>query len=209
MKVQILVDNINSWIVPYAGNLTRQLNAKGHTANLIHKHKEVVEGDVLCLLSCERIFKKLELNRFNLVMHESDLPKGKGWSPVSWQVLEGLREIPITLFEAAASVDSGVIYMKDYIYLDGTELISEIKHMQGVASQNVILKFLDEMPEGTEQVGESTFYERRTAADSELDTTKSIEEQFNLLRICDNERYPAFFVKNGIKYILKIYKDDQ
>lgn len=32
-------------------------------------------------------------------------------------------------------------------------------------------------------------------------------EQFNLLRIADNENYPAFFILNGQKYILKIYKE--
>ena len=37
--------------------------------------------------------------------------------------------------------------------------------------------------------------------------SKSIDEQFNLLRVCDNERYPAFFYKDGVKYILKINKE--
>lgn len=205
----MLIDNVNSWIIPYAKELVEGLDSKGHVAKLIHQHREVESGDILCLLSCERIFKRLDLNRFNLVVHESDLPKGKGWSPVSWQILEGRKKIPITLFEAARSVDSGVIYLKEYIYLDGTELLSKIKQMQGIATQNIILKFLEQMPVGLEQEGDSTFYPRRTDKDSELDISKSLDDQFNLLRICDNERYPAFFRKNGIQYILKIYKDDQ
>jgi methionyl-tRNA formyltransferase len=209
LKIQVLIDNVNSWIIPYAKELVEGLDSKGHVAKLIHQHREVESGDILCLLSCERIFKRLDLNRFNLVVHESDLPKGKGWSPVSWQILEGRKKIPITLFEAARSVDSGVIYLKEYIYLDGTELLSKIKQMQGIATQNIILKFLEQMPVGLEQEGDSTFYPRRTDKDSELDISKSLDDQFNLLRICDNERYPAFFRKNGIQYILKIYKDDQ
>ena len=31
----------------------------------------------------------LEGNKLVLVIHESDLPKGKGFSPVQWQILEG------------------------------------------------------------------------------------------------------------------------
>ena len=37
--------------------------------------------------------------------------------------------------------------------------------------------------------------EKRTPADSEIDPGKSILEQFNLLRIVDSERYPAFFYR--------------
>ena len=75
MKVQVLVDNIDSWIIPYAKDLVQSIQALGHDCTLIHMHKEVLEGDVLCLLSCERIFKSLNKNKYNLVVHESDLPK--------------------------------------------------------------------------------------------------------------------------------------
>ena len=76
---------------------------------LINSHEDVESGDVLCLLSCEKKFNKLNLNKYNLVVHESDLPEGKGWSPLTWQVIEGKRNIPITLFEANSLIDSGNI----------------------------------------------------------------------------------------------------
>ena len=110
MKVQILVDNPNSWMVDYAKQLVDILKKKFDIkVSLIYKHEEVIEGDILCLLSCQKIFKKLHLNKYNLVVHESYLPKGKGWSPLTWQVLEKSSKIPITLFEAAKKIDSGVI----------------------------------------------------------------------------------------------------
>ena len=59
---------------------------------------------------------------------------------------------------------------------------------------------------GRAQTGEESFYPKRTAKDSELDVTKSIAEQFNLLRVVDNERYPAFFRYNNNTYIIKIKK---
>ena len=39
-----------------------------------------------------------------------------------------------------------------------------------------------------------------------LSASVKINEQFNLLRIVDNERYPAYFYKEGKKYI-KIIRD--
>ena len=57
---------------------------------------------------------------------------------------------------------------------------------------------------GKSQRGEETFYKKRTPKDSELDINKTIKEQFNLLRIVDNEKYPAFFKFKNKIYTLKI-----
>ena len=77
------------------------------------------------------------------MIHESALPLGKGWSPVSWQILEGKSIIPITLFEADMEVDSGVIYFQEHIELDGYELVDEIRQKQGLATIHLALKFVD------------------------------------------------------------------
>ena len=208
MKIQILVDNKASWIVPYAEQLLSKLLELDHDTRLIFSHDEVLEGDILCLLSCEKVFKKLALNKFNLVVHESDLPQGKGWSPVTWQVLEGKNTIPVTLFEAAASIDSGQIYSQAYISLDGTELLEEIKHQQGLVTQALIMNFIERIPniQGRPQCGDESFYPRRNPEDSRLDIHKSLYDQFDLLRVCDNERYPAHFTMRNEEYVLKIYK---
>ena len=55
-------------------------------------------------------------------------------------------------------------------------------------------------------MGKATFYRRRTPVDSELDPRESLAKQFNLLRMCDNARYPAFFTLKGRMYRLKIYR---
>lgn len=211
MLIQILVDNPNSWMVDYAKQLADILKNKFELkVSLIYKHEEVIEGDVLCLLSCEKIFKKLHFNKYNLVVHESYLPEGKGWSPLTWQVLEGSSKIPVTLFEATEKIDSGVIYNQDFIKLNGDELLPEIKHRQGIKTIDLIVDFIENIDKviGSDQMGEETFYPKRKSKDSELDINKSIKEQFNLLRVCDNERYPAFFTLKGKKYIIKTYKDE-
>jgi methionyl-tRNA formyltransferase len=53
--------------------------------------------------------------RRNLVLHESDLPGSKGWSALTWQILEGNNRISVTLFEVAEKVDSGVIYAQEWL----------------------------------------------------------------------------------------------
>ena len=57
------------------------------------------------------------------------------------------------------------------------------------------------------QYGEASHYPRRRPADSRLDPELSLAEQFNLLRVVDNERYPAFFQWRGRSYILNLQSE--
>jgi methionyl-tRNA formyltransferase len=212
MLIQILVDNPDSWILPHIKVLENQIKEKfNYDVIILNNHDYVVSGDILFILSCEKKFNRLDLNKNNIVVHESALPKGKGWSPLTWQILENKTKIPITLFEAVEQIDAGEIYLQDYIFLEGWELLSEIKNIQGQITNKLLLKYLELYPniKGKIQVGKETFYKRRTSKDSELNIEKSIKDQFNLLRICDNEKYPAFFIMNNRKYILKIYEENE
>lgn len=208
LKISILVDDPDSWILPYAKEIKKRLSEK-HRVKLFTKSEDIEHGDILFLLGCLKIISKniLSRNKNNLVIHESDLPKGRGWSPVAWQVLEGMNEIPIVLFEALEELDAGDIYLKDYIELSGTELLPEIKHKQGLKTIELVEKFVSKWPNVTpvKQYGEETYYLKRDAKDDEIDPRKSIIENFNHLRIVDNEKYPAWFRYKDRKYKLKIY----
>ena len=126
MIINILIDN-NSWIIPYGHILLSKLKELDHDCVLFFNQNDVRKGDVLFLLGCIKKFKKLYLNKKNVVIHESKLPGGKGWSPLTWQILEGKNNIPVTLFEATDEIDSGKIYLSDNINLSGYELYEEIK----------------------------------------------------------------------------------
>ena len=57
------------------------------------------------------------------------------------------------------------------------------------------------------QKGKGNFNGMRYPKDSELNINKTIKNQFNHLRINDNELYPSFFYFKGQKYIIKIFKE--
>lgn len=211
MKITILTDTPNSWIMPYVEELKKDL--KDHNIQHVLKTSDIEGGDVMLILSCEKILTPnfLRLHKSNVVVHPSRLPLGKGWSPLAWQILEGSNNIPVSLFEATEAVDAGAIYIVDYIKLEGHELNEEIKHQQGIVTVKMIKQYLSQFNSitGTVQSGEETFYPRRRQKENELDINKTIAEQFNLLRVVDNERYPAHFFINDKKFILKIYKDGE
>ena len=92
--------------------------------------------------------------------------------------------------------------------LEGHELIEEMRDALGRKTVELCRRYMDEDTplRGVPQEGEPTQYSRRRPKDSRLDPDRSIAEQFDLLRVVDNERYPAFFEWRGQKYELRIDK---
>ena len=52
-------------------------------------------------------------------------------------------------------------------------------------------------PEKQSNIGSSSYWPKRSSKDSEIDINKNISEQFDLIRVCDPDRFPAFFFKDG------------
>ena len=208
LDIDILVDTPTSWFNDWAPVLQAELEARGHRVRHIHDRDALAEGDVAFLLSCVKLVPQshLDRHRHNLVCHPSDLPAGKGHSPLAWQMLEGRDEIVFTLFEAVAAMDAGPWYDKRALRLGGWELNDDVKGAQGRLNVEMCVDFIDALPEvsGTVQQGEESIYAKRTAASSRLDPQASIASQFDLLRIVDNDRYPAFFDHRGHRYTLRI-----
>jgi methionyl-tRNA formyltransferase len=205
--IDVIIDNPQSWMWNYIDKLESILVKYSQHVRIFKNSNEIKNGDILFILSCDKILREDNLKKHtnNIVIHESNLPQGKGWSPLSYQVEVGENAIPITLFEADIKLDSGKWYLKDIIKLDGFELIDVIREKQVIKSFELIEQYLINYPiNGNPQIGKETFYEKRDSQKQQLDIKKSIEDQFNQLRVCDNENYPAFFYMNGKKYILKI-----
>ena len=127
---------------------------------------------------------------------------------MTWQIIEGASEIPITLFEADPELDAGQIYNQQIIELNGLELSAEWQQLQASATISLCLRWLTDYPHsatlGKPQEGEESVYQRRTPQDSCLDPTCSLDELFPLLRVVDNQAYPAFFEIDGRRYKLSI-----
>lgn len=213
MNVTVLVDSEKSWFVPYAKELVESLIKKGIEAELIHEQSKAMGGEICFLLSCTKVVKDDFLQKYqkNIVVHGSDLPSGKGFAPLKWQILEGKNEIVLTMFEAVKEVDAGDWYRKEKLSFTGTELLDELqkKMAEKIISMCVEYVLCPEQYPGRKQTGEESFYKRPSEADDELDIDKTIRQQMNHFRIADNERFPVWFQYQGRKYILKIYPGDE
>jgi len=211
-KIAVLTSS-DSWFVPFAKRLLIILNQRKYKAKLYFNHSKIKEHfDVVFILSYFHTIEDKFIKRFkyNLVVHESDLPQGRGWAPLFWQILQGKNKIPIVLFNINTQIDSGPVFIKDHLFFTGSELYEEIRKKQALKTIDICLNFLKkyQVLNSIKQSGKISYFRKRTPLDSELDINMSIKDQFNLLRIVNNDSFPAFFKYKKNKYIIKIYKQD-
>jgi len=214
MRIAILCSSkqhpVNPRLVSWA-----EKHRHAHEILLVERSRELPEegGDLLFLISCQEIVGAEIRKRYRaaLVIHASDLPRGRGWSPWVWQILEGRNEIVVTLLEAEDAVDSGAIWHQIPIHFEGHELYDEI-HAKLFDAELALMDFALEnfgRIEPVPQKGTPSYYRRRTPEDSRLDVNRSIAEQFDLLRVADPNRYAAFFDYRGHRYQVILKKVDR
>lgn len=177
-------------------------------ARLVRSVAELVGGDFLFLISCGEIIRPEVRDRYRhtLVIHASDLPRDRGWSPHVWTIIEGGQAITVSLLVCTDPVDSGDIWHQERFALDGTETFDEINARLFAAEVRLMDWAIThcDTDQPRPQTGEPSYRRKRTPADSQVRPEQSIAEIFDLLRVCDPERYPAFFEYRGAKYALAL-----
>jgi len=213
MKITVLCTDRNHPVITYIINWQKLQVAANHEVQLIYDKKDLPGGDILFLVSCNQLIEEEYRQKFSstLVLHASDLPKGRGWSPHIWAIVNGESEITVCLLEASDPVDSGPVWIRKKIALEGHELLPEINDILFHAELDLMSQAVNSFDQiiPKPQIGESGLHmKKRTPEDSRIDPAKTIEEQFNLLRVVDSKRYPAFMDYRGKRYFLKIEKDE-
>jgi methionyl-tRNA formyltransferase len=182
-----------------------------HDVSIVQRASELSGGDLIFLISCHEIIGREITERYakSLVIHASDVPNRRGWSPHIWSVLAGEKQIVVSLLEAADGIDTGMIWTKKAFNLEGHELYDEINtklfDTEIELMDFALSRFIDIVPRFQDKA-EGTYCRKRTPDDSRIDIDRSIRDQFDLLRVCDPERYPAFFEKDGFIFELTLKK---
>jgi methionyl-tRNA formyltransferase len=213
MKISVLCSSVHHPIYATLRSWVAS-QQKRHAVQLVDRKDSLSGGDILFLISCTEPIDKVVRSRYKsvLVVHASDLPQGRGWSPHIWQILEGKKLIKVTLLEAEDPIDSGDIWGQRDLIMEGHELYDEINEklfdLELDLMNFAVAQFGSIIP--TKQRNEKpTYYARRGPDDSRLDANKTLAEQFDLLRVADPERFPAFFDYRGHRYYMRITKGNR
>jgi methionyl-tRNA formyltransferase len=214
MKITILCSSnehpVNAYLAQWV-----ESHQHAHDIDVVRNKTDLIGGDILFLISCTEIISNADRCAFKnvLVIHASDLPHGRGWSPHVWQIIEGKEEIVLSMLEAEDKVDTGDIWEKLSVRIPKHALFDEINHLIFEAElalmDHAIASFLANEPVPQDPTITATYYPKRTPNHSRVDVKKSIESQFNLIRVCDPDLYPAFFDLHGHRYRLRLEKLDE
>jgi methionyl-tRNA formyltransferase len=211
MKISILCSDEKHPVNAFLQRWIDQ-NRDSHQISLVREKKELLGGEILFLVSCSEIISADDraVYRASLVLHASNLPVGRGWSPHIWQIIGGAQEVTLSLLEAEDKVDSGRIWHQTTFLVPKHALWDEINERLFNAEIELIDLAVHEfdtvIPKPQDMATVSTYYPRRTPDASKLDAERSIASQFDLMRVCDPMRFPAFFELHGKKYKLTLEK---
>lgn len=212
MKITLLNTSAEHPINPWLYRWMEEKQGE-HEVVLCRDREELPGGDILFLVSCSQIINaETRANyRHTLVLHASDLPKGRGWSPYIWTLLEGAEVITVSLLEAEDGVDTGAIWAKRTFPVPVHALHDEIHRLLfdtelALMDEGLTLISSGAQPKPQSQHITPTYYRRRTPADSEVDPSRPLRDLFPTIRVMDPQRYPAFFRLHGDTYAIELKK---
>lgn len=213
MNISVLITSKNHPVVSYIKKWSKE-NDRLHNIKIVHSQKELTCGDILFLISCNEKVLDEERNKFNktLLIHASDLPKGRGWSPHIWEIINGATQVTVALLEATDEIDAGDIWKKVKVKIPKTALFDEINDLifqSEIKLMDFAINNFETVKPTPQPPSIPSYWSKRTPNDSEIDIDKKISEQFNLIRVCNPKFFPAFFYKDGIRFNIEIKKHDK
>jgi methionyl-tRNA formyltransferase len=135
-----------------------------------------------------------------IIFHMTDLPFGRGGSPLQNLISRGIYNTKISAIKCEKEIDSGKIYLKKNlslkngsakdIYLKSGKIIK--KMIEEICKKNITPK---------SQEGEVIFFKRRTKEQSEINNLDTLKKIYDQIRMLDCDGYPnAFFNFQGFNY---------
>ena len=170
---------------------------------------KALKPDVMVTCAYGQILKQNILNICPILnVHASLLPKYRGSSPVQWALINGEKEVGVTIMKTELGVDTGDMLLKDKITLNGTENSSETLELLSFVGAKLIIKALSLVESGRavyekQNEEEASHCRMLTKADGKINFDKSSEEIKNFIR--GMSPWPGAFT-TCINGVLKIHK---
>lgn len=155
--------------------------------------------------------KKIFSNFDCVVFHMTDLPYGRGGSPLQNLIVRGHKNTKISALHVGEGIDTGDIYMKEDLSLEGSA--EEIfKRFSKIVFSKMIPNMIKNNPKPKPQIGEVVEFKRRKIEDGDISDLNDMEKIYDHIRMLDAEGYPNAFLEKGkikLEFSEAELKDDQ
>ena len=127
--------------------------------------------------------------------HMTDVPYGRGGSPLQNLILEGRTETKVTALRMEAEIDAGPIYAKRPMALNGRA--EDIYLRAGEICWEIIQWMIKDNPSPVAQEGKVTHFHRRKPEQSHLPVEGGLSAIYDFIRMLDAPTYPPAFLDHG------------
>ena len=137
----------------------------------------------------EEIFEAFEC----IVFHMTDLPFGRGGSPLQNLIERGFDVTKVSALRVVRELDAGPIYLKQPLSLLGTA--EEIFVRANKLIEKMIIEIIKDELQAVKQEGTPEMFKRRTPEMSSVSEISEINKMFDHIRMLDAEGYPKAFIE--------------
>lgn len=138
----------------------------------------------------ENIFYNYEC----ILFHMTDLPYGRGGSPLQNLIIRGHETTKISAIKVSAGIDTGDIYLKKELTLKGTAKNILISATPIIEKMIIEILHTDMTP--LVQSGEVVEFKRRKPEDGNIINLNNINQIYDFIRMLDCDGYPKAFIEN-------------
>jgi len=141
-----------------------------------------VPQDILALADC-------------VCFHASDVPYGRGGSPIQNLIVRGHRDTKLTALRMVEELDAGPVYLKRDLSLEGRA--QDIFERMADLTWGMIASLVEHEPHPEPQNGDATVFKRRTPDQSVLPGAGPLNRLYDHIRMLDADGYPHAFLEHG------------
>jgi len=142
-------------------------NSEALTEEFIQK----INPNYIFFLHWSWIIPKNIYNNFNCVLfHMTDLPYGRGGSPLQNLIMNKVYKTKISAIKVSENIDSGDIYLKESLDISTGSAQDIFKRSSQITFEKMIPEFLSSKLSAKEQSGEIVTFKRRTPEQSSIKT---------------------------------------
>lgn len=128
-----------------------------------------------------------------VIFHMTDLPFGRGGSPLQNLIARGIYETQLSAIKCDKDLDAGDVYKKVPLSLWGTA--EEIYLRSAELTKEIIIDLVLTNVEPVPQSGDIVAFRRRKPSDGNIELCGSLNQVFDYIRMLDADTYPKAFLE--------------
>jgi methionyl-tRNA formyltransferase len=133
-----------------------------------------------------------------VIFHMTDVPYGRGGSPLQNLIARGHRETVMSALRCVEDFDAGPVYLKRSLDLSGSA--GEIFVRADGVIETMILEIVEREPIPVAQEGTPTVFKRLKPSDGTIEGAATLDKIYDHIRMLDGPGYPpAYLESQGLR----------